>query len=220
MPLKRAVLPLLDRTEPLAAEVGAANTVVLRGGRRHGHNTDVPGLIAALAEQGVTRTFFPPGATVLILGAGATAGSALAAARGLGIGQVSVAARDPVRASDLLAAADRLGVKVTLTAFGAPVGGSPDLLISAVPAGAADRYAQRISGRALLPRCLIDIVYHPWPTPLAVTARQAGAAVADGFDLLLHQAAGQFELMTGKPAPLDAMRAAGLECLQAGQERR
>src|SRR6266581_9750496 len=54
MPLKRAVLPLLDATEPLAAEVGAANTVVFRGGRRHGHNTDVPGMIAALAEAGVT----------------------------------------------------------------------------------------------------------------------------------------------------------------------
>jgi len=215
MPLKRAVLPLLDRAEPLAAEVGAANTVVLRGGRRHGHNTDVPGLIAALAEQGVTGTFFPPGATVLILGAGATACSALAAARGLGIGEVSVAARDPARTSDLLAAADRLGVKVTLTAFGVSVGDPPDLLISAVPAGAADPYAQRISGRALLPRCLIDIVYHPWPTPLAVTARRAGFAVADGFDLLLHQAAGQFELMTGMSAPVEAMRAGGRGALQA-----
>jgi len=215
MPLKRAVLPLLDRTEPLAAEVGAANTVVLRGGRRRGHNTDVPGLIAALAEQGVTGTFFPPGATVLILGAGATARSALAAARGLGVGEVSVAARDPARASDLLATADRLGVKVTLTAFGAPVGDPPDLLISAVPAGAADQYAQRISGRALLPRCVIDIVYHPWPTPLAVAGRRAGAAVADGFDLLLHQAGGQFELMTGMSAPLETMRAAGRGALRA-----
>ncbi len=54
MPLKRAVLPLLDHTEPLAAEVGAANTVVFAAGRRHGHNTDVPGMIAALAERGVT----------------------------------------------------------------------------------------------------------------------------------------------------------------------
>jgi shikimate dehydrogenase len=213
MPLKRAVLPLLDRVEPLAAGVGAANTVVFTGGRRHGHNTDVPGAIAALAEQGVTGTFLPPGAAVLILGAGATACSALAAARGLGIGEVRVAARDPARASDLLAAAGRLGVKVTLTPFGEPVGDSPDLLISTVPAGAADPYAQRISGRALRPRCLLDIVYHPWPTPLAVAARQAGAAVADGFDLLLHQAVGQFELMTGRPAPLEAMRAAGLAAL-------
>src|SRR6266480_5424237 len=59
MPLKRAVLPLLDHIEPLAAEVGAANTVVFAAGRRHGHNTDVPGLLAALAERGVSRTSLP-----------------------------------------------------------------------------------------------------------------------------------------------------------------
>ncbi|HEX7268171.1 MAG TPA: shikimate dehydrogenase [Streptosporangiaceae bacterium] len=215
MPLKRAVLPLLDRIEPLAAEVGAANTVVLRGGRRHGHNTDVPGLIAALAEQRVTGASLAPGAAVLILGAGATARSALAAARALGVGEVTVAARDPARAGDLLAAADRLGVKVALSAFGAPTGDGPDLLISTVPAAAAEQYAQRIAGRALLPRCLLDIVYHPWPTPLAVAARQAGAGVADGFDLLLHQAVGQVELMTGRSAPLEAMRDAGLAALEA-----
>ena len=215
MPLKRAVLPLLDRIEPLAAEVGAANTVVLRGGRRHGHNTDVPGLIAALAEQRVTGASLAPGAAVLILGAGATARSALAAARALGVGEVTVAARDPARAGDLLAAADRLGVKVALSAVGAPTGDGPDLLISTVPAAAAEQYAQRIAGRALLPRCLLDIVYHPWPTPLAVAARQAGAGVADGFDLLLHQAVGQVELMTGRSAPLEAMRDAGLAALEA-----
>ena len=113
MPLKRAVLPLLDHIEPLAAEVGAANTVVFAAGRRHGHNTDVPGLLAALAERGITGTSLPPHPAVLILGAGATARSALAALRALSITQVTVAARDPARASDLLATADRLALKIT-----------------------------------------------------------------------------------------------------------
>jgi shikimate dehydrogenase len=215
MPLKRAVLPWLDRIEPRAAEVGAANTVVFAGGRRHGHNTDVPGAIAALAEQGVAGTFLPAGAAVLILGAGATACSALAAARGLGAGGANVAARDPARAGDLLAAAGRLGMKVTLIPFGEPADGSPDLLISTVPAGAADPYAQRIAARTLLPRSVLDVVYHPWPTPLAAAAAQMGAAVAPGFALLLHQAAIQVELMTGLPAPLEPMRAAGLAALAA-----
>ena len=80
MPLKRAVLPLLDHTEPLAAEVGGANTVVFSGGQRRGYNTDVPGMVAALAGAGVTA---PAGAT--ILGAGATACAALAALRALGL---------------------------------------------------------------------------------------------------------------------------------------
>jgi shikimate dehydrogenase len=163
----------------------------------------------------VAGTFLPAGAAVLILGAGATACSALAAARGLGAGGANVAARDPARAGDLLAAAGRLGMKVTLIPFGEPADGSPDLLISTVPAGAADPYAQRIAARALLPRRLLDVVYHPWPTPLAAAARQTAVTVADGFDLLLHQAAGQVELMTGSPAPLEPMRAAGLAAVEA-----
>jgi shikimate dehydrogenase len=183
MPLKRAVLPLLDHIEPLAAEVGAANTVVFAAGRRHGHNTDVPGLLAALA-----------------------------ALRALSITQVTVAARDPARASDLLATADRLGLKITLTSFDTPHD-SPDLLISTVPANAADLYAHRIAERTFRPRAVLDIVYDPWPTPLTTAARQAGAPVADGFDLLLHQAVGQFQLMTGSPAPLEPMRTAGLAAL-------
>ena len=212
MPLKRAVLPLLDHIEPLAAEVGAANTVVFAAGRRHGHNTDVPGLLAALADQGMTRASLPPTPAVVILGAGATACSALAALRALGITRATVAARAPARATDLLAAADRLRIKVTLTPFDAPRD-PPDLLISTVPAGAANPCAQQIAARTLPPRSVVNIVYHPWPTPLATAARQAGAAVADGFDLLLHQAAGQFQLMTGQPAPLDPMRTAGLAAL-------
>lgn len=212
MPLKRAVLPLLDHLEPLAAQVGAANTVVFTGGLRHGHNTDVPGMIAALAEA--AAPVLPPApAPVLILGGGATACSALAAVHGLGAEEAAVAVRDPARAGDLLAAADRLGMKITLTPFGEYPDPAPDLLISTVPSGAADAYAQRIAGRALAPQRLLDVVYHPWPTPLATAAQQAGVAVAGGFALLLHQAAGQVELMTGAPAPLEAMRAAGQAAL-------
>lgn len=217
MPLKRAVLPLLDQIEPLARSVGAANTVVFSGGERHGHNTDVPGMIAALAEAGVTpaKAGGPRPATVLILGGGATACSALAAARGLGVAQVTVAVRDPARAQDLLAAAARLGVAVTLTGFGLPQDDAPEVLISTVPAGAADIYAKRIAHRDLVPMHLLDVVYHPWRTALATAARQAGIPVAGGLDLLLHQAAGQVTLMTGKPAPLPAMRAAGESALRA-----
>ena len=109
MPLKRAVLPLLDVTEPLAADVGAANTVIFAAGARHGHNTDVPGMITALAAAGVSGS-----GPVLILGAGATACSALAAVRGFGAGEVTAVVRDPARAGELLAAAGRLGMTVRL----------------------------------------------------------------------------------------------------------
>jgi shikimate dehydrogenase len=204
MPLKRAVLPLLDRTEPLAAEVGGANTVVFAGGERHGYNTDVPGMVAALAEAGVTA---PAGAT--ILGAGATACAALAALRAAGLSAAVVHVRDEARAADLLAAARRLDMTVDLRPFGSQVRDG-ELLISTVPAGAADFYAERVVDGSVRPAAVLDVVYSPWPTFLAQAAAKTGAAVAGGFDLLLHQAARQFELMTGvEPAPLPAMRAAG-----------
>jgi shikimate dehydrogenase len=224
MPLKRAVLPLLDEAEPLVAEVGAANTVIFDGGRHHGYNTDVPGMIAALAESLPAREDGRPGSpaglargndpAALILGAGATACSALAAVRGLGIAGVTVAVRDPRRAGTLQAAAERLGLAVRLVSFDDPGVRAPGLLIATTPAGAADAYSQRIEAGVLSPRYVLDVVYHPWPTRLAAAAERSGAAVAGGFTLLLHQAARQFELMTGKPAPLEAMRAAGLAALR------
>ena len=209
MPLKRAVLPMLDRTDPLAHEVGAANTVVFAAGERRGHNTDVPGMVAALTEAGIAA----PLATVLIVGGGATACSALAAVQGLEAAKVTAAVRDPARATDLLAAARRLGVEVTLTRFDQPAVAAPDLLISTVPAGAANIYAERLSGGDLVPSHLLDVVYHPWPTALATAAGRAGVTVVGGFPMLLHQAAGQVALMTGKQAPVEAMRAVGLAAL-------
>jgi shikimate dehydrogenase len=204
MPLKRAVLPLLDWTEPLAVEVGGANTVVFADGQRHGYNTDVPGMVAALAEAGVTS---PPGAT--ILGAGATACAALATLRATGLTAGVVQVRDRARAGDLLAAARRLSMAVELRPFGTEVRDG-DLLISTVPAGAADFYAERAIAPRARPCAVLDVVYSPWPTPLAQAATQSGVTVISGFDLLLHQAARQVELMTGlHPAPLDPMRAAG-----------
>jgi shikimate dehydrogenase len=205
MPLKRAVLPLLDSTEPLAADVGGANTVIFAAGARHGYNTDVPGMITALAAAGLSSA-----GSVLILGAGATACSALAAVRGLGASEATVAVRDPARAGDLLAAAGRLGMTVRLAGPAQdPPGGSWHLLISTIPAGAADTHAERIRHGDLVPGAVLDVVYHPWPTQLSAAAEETGAAVISGFELLLHQAARQVELMTARIAPVAAMRRAG-----------
>ena len=203
MPLKLAVLPLLSHTEPLAADTGAANTVVFTpAGERRGYNTDVAGMLAALAGVGVGAA-----RSATILGAGGTARSALAALRELGLGEAVVLVRDQARAGDLLAAARRLGMAVDLRPF---TGGlrDGDLLISTVPAGASDIWAEQALVPGHLPCAVLDVVYHPWPTVLAQAALRAGIPVASGLDLLLHQAARQVELMTGHPAPLAAMRAA------------
>jgi shikimate dehydrogenase len=205
MPLKRTVMPLLHHVDPLAAATGGANTVVFRADGRHGYNTDVQGIIDALDEAGAPRP-----RSVTILGGGATACSALAAVSELGVAAVDVVVRDPSRAPDLTDAASRLGMRVQFASFdqlsvAAPV----DLLISTVPAGVADGYAAHVRSAGVAPAAVMDVVYHPWPTPLALAAAAAGSVVASGFALLLHQAAAQVELMTGKPAPLEAMRAAG-----------
>ncbi len=212
MPLKRAVLPLLDEVDPLAADVGGANTVTFAGRVCRGHNTDVPGMIAALTAAGVTAADISAAGPALILGGGATACSALASLRGLGAAGATVAVRDAARAADLLAAADRLGMAVRLTAFGDEehADRAPGLLISTVPAGAADGYAGRMLRAGGAPMAVLDAVYHPWPTRLAAAAAAAGAVTVSGFELLLHQAGPQVQLMTGRPAPLAVMRAAGL----------
>lgn len=205
MPLKRAVLPLLDHTDPMATATGGANTVIYRPEGRRGYNTDVGGIVDALAEAGVAA----PG-TVTILGAGATACSALAAAGELGVRAADVVVRDASRAAGLLAAAEHLRMRVRLRGFGdLEAGPLPALLISTVPAGAADSYAERTRHTHRAPATVLDVVYSPWPTRLAVAARESGSVVVGGFALLLHQACAQVELMTGKPAPLEAMRAAG-----------
>lgn len=201
MPLKRAVLGLLDHTEPLATEVGGANTVVFEPDGRHGYNTDVPGMVSALAEAGVTK---PAAAT--IVGAGATACAALAALRELGLGETVVLARG--QAGDLLAAARRLGMVADVRPLTTEIRDT-DLLISTVPAGASDFLAERHWFSPADPVAVLDVVYAPWPTPLAMAATKAGIPVASGADLLLHQAARQVELMTGcAEAPLPEMRAA------------
>ena len=194
MPLKQVVLPLLDDVSQLARDVTAANTVVLRDGRREGHNTDVAGILAALRESDVTRVRRP-----VVLGGGATARSALAALAALEAHEPLLVVRsEPV---ETLAAAERLGLRPTVVPLARDVVDGCDLLISTLPPGAADALAPFV-GRV---PALLDVVYDPWPTPLAAACP---GVVVSGATMLLHQAALQVELMTGHPAPLEAMRAA------------
>ncbi len=206
MPLKRAVLPLLDDAEPLVGEVGAANTVVLEGGWRRGFNTDVAGIVAVLHEAGITTA-----GNALVLGGGATACSALAALRRVGSDAVCVAVRSLDRARPVLTVAGRLGMQVTLVEFGPELASQRwQLLISTIPAAGTGTVVAQLRAGVLAADGVLDVVYDPWPTPLAAAAESAGSTVMSGFDMLVHQAAGQVELMTGQSAPVSVMRAAGL----------
>jgi shikimate dehydrogenase len=201
MPLKLAVLPLLSETEPLAEAVGAVNTVVPRSGGTSGTvgaNTDVPGMVAALGEAGVTSV-----GSATILGAGGTAQAALAALRELGQSHPTVLVRSVARAGALLAAAERLGVTPQVRPWPEAITDGTELVLSTVPAGAADGLSLPSSCRLVF-----DVVYAPWPTPLAEQARLAGAAIVSGLDLLVHQACGQVRLMTGREVGPEVLRAA------------
>jgi len=210
MPLKRAVLPLLDDLSELAAAVGAANTVVFDGVgrflRRRGENTDVPGMVAAITArrpEGVQRA--------VVLGAGGTAAAALAALRELGVDHSVVVVRDQARTGELRRCAERLGVAPTLVDWpGQAALSAADLIISTVPAGATDALA--LQSPAMAGQLLFDVLYEPWPTAFAAASLAGGAAVIGGLELLVQQAARQVELWTGRPAPVEAvtaMRAAG-----------
>lgn len=198
MPLKHAVLEVATAISPVAAAVGAANTLLPGADGWRADNTDVAGIVAALAEHAVAPD------SVTILGAGGTAQAVLAALLAFGIDECTVLVRDRSRTSRVLDTAERLGITVRAgqldggaTALGA------GLVVSTLPAGAADPFAQRAWSRG---QAVLDVVYAPWPTPLAARAASAGAKVVSGALMLLHQAAVQVTLMTGEEAPTDAMR--------------
>lgn len=190
MPLKRVALDVASTVSELAAATGAANTLVRRDDGWFADNTDVAGIVAALG---------PVRGRAVVLGAGGTAQAALAALRELGVDDVEVRVRDASRTADLRAAADRLGVAPRIReGFDLD---APDVVVSTLPKGAADA----VTGAA---GTVLDVVYAPWPTAFAAAAEAAGARVVSGLEMLLHQAVAQVALMTGRPGPVDAMRAA------------
>lgn len=211
MPLKRAVVPLLDELTDRAAQARAANTVVLEGGRRVGHNTDVPGAAAAIRER--TDLALP---SAVVLGGGATASSAVLALADLGCASVRVVVRDPARVQETLDAAGRhparpmVEVLTFREAAAATEALRPAIVVSTIPASAQGESVLRLARTAPV---LFDVVYDPWPTPLARLAAAEGRTLVSGLDLLVHQAALQVELMTGLRAPLGVMRRAGEQAL-------
>ncbi|MET9644191.1 shikimate dehydrogenase [Streptomyces syringium] len=210
MPLKRAVIPLLDGISATAESVEAVNTVLLTDdGRRLGDNTDIPGIAAALRERGARKV-----ASATVLGAGATASSALAALARICTGEVTAYVRSAERAAEMRHWGERLGVDVRTADWSrAAEGLGAPLVVATTPAGATDGLAAEVPEH---PGTLFDVLYEPWPTPLAAAWADRGGAILGGLDLLVHQAVLQVEQMTGCPtAPLAAMRAAGEAALAA-----
>jgi len=204
LPHKETLLRHLDGIDPLAEQIGAVNTVVVRGGGRlYGYNTDYVGILRAL--QGALRLH---ASRVLLVGAGGAA-RAVAFALATAGAYVSVAARRPAAARALARAVSgealpRAGLRhqrfdaiVNCT----PVGQSPE----------ADESPLRAA--ELNCRVVVDLVYYPRRTKLLRLARRRGCRVVPGFEMLVEQGAAQYEIWTGLRAPVAAMRRAVLACL-------
>ena len=214
MPGKKAALAVAASASDRARRLGVANTLVRADGGWAADCTDVDGVSGALRGAGVRSVPTIAAGTVdaVLLGAGGTASAAVGALYDLGTEAVTLVVRDPARAEDTLAAARAYGMACRALRFDEVRDddlGQAKALISTTPAGAVDDALAACLVGALPPWAVVlDAVYHPWPTPLAAAAARRGLAVATGLDMLLHQAFGQVEQFTGRPAPRAAMHAA------------
>jgi shikimate dehydrogenase len=199
MPHKADVAGAVDRLSPVAAALGAVNTVVPDDGDLVGESTDGAGLLAALATG---HSFEPSGRRCLVLGAGGAARAAVLALAAAGASQVTVVAR---RYEQAAAAAGLAGASGRPGAVSDAAGA--DLIINATPV--ADRLPLGLVAEHLNPgQLVVDLLYDPPVTALAEAASRRGATVANGVGMLVHQAALSFKLWTGEEMPFDVVETA------------
>lgn len=206
MPLKHEVLPLLAERSDLVEISGAANTVLLTLDGPRGFNTDVAGIVGALADHGVSDVD-----TVHVIGTGNTASSAFLAAARLGASRVLISGRSLDGIAALERLGDRLGVHTEWRLYGSHVPVRSDLVINTLPGDVDPEDVPE----ADLGEVLMEVPYDPWPTPRAARWVERDGLVVSGLEMLLHQAIGQVRIfVTGveggaldrEEAVIDAMR--------------
>jgi shikimate dehydrogenase len=199
MPGKFAALHFADERTDRAELVGSANTLLRTPRGWRADNTDIDGVMGALG----TAT-----GRAVVSGSGGTAPAAIVALAELGVGDITVVARNPDKAARLVELATRVGAAARFCDLdGSAVADrvtAAGVLVSTLPADVARRYSDVFAGAPVL----LDAIYDPWPTPLAAAVAAAGGRVISGLQMLLHQAFAQVELFTGLPAPREAMIAA------------
>jgi len=225
IPYKEAVLPLVDVVDPMAARIGAVNTIVHRDEYLYGYNTDAPGLLRALVEQGVGRQLENAGVslkgyTAVLLGAGGAARSAAFALASASIDDLTIVNRNLERAQQLAAEVqqDSACQVFSLSNPDFLIPRPTSLIINATPVGmhVSNRQAEETEDVSPLPAevlarfdagtFVLDMIYNPVQTQLLRQARNLGLRAANGLSMLLHQGALAFTLWTGQPAPLEIMR--------------
>jgi len=219
IPYKEKVMQLVDECDPFATRVGAINTIVNRGGRLFGYNTDAPGFITALIEFDA-HPFDCAGKKVVILGTG---GAARAAAMGLiekGVGELVLLGRTEAHLQNILHHLIKISVNITESThikwalFGYPEVSeflsNADLVVNATPIGLKEDDSTLLIDVNVLPvtTLVMDMIFNPPLTLLLRTARAHGCQVLNGLSMLLYQGALAFELWTGRPAPIQVMQEA------------
>jgi 3-dehydroquinate dehydratase / shikimate dehydrogenase len=213
MPLKRDVMPLLERTDPLSAKIGSVNTILrAQDGKFYGFNTDVAGIVQPLERRLALKN-----AKVLVLGAGGAARAAVFGCRDKGA-EVFILNRTPETAQKLARQSGSKTIKrdaVAKTHF--------DVIINATPIGMAGTSAKNaptspLAAAEINARYVFDLVYNPVETPFLRLARQKGIPVITGVEMFIQQGARQFEIWTGKPAPEEEMLRVVLHSLRQSME--
>ena len=206
VPHKQAVIPHLDRLDPLAGKIGAVNTVVVEDGKLAGYNTDAAGFLEPLTPLLGQRHLFR---MARILGAGGAARAVAHALWSRGF-ELVIAARDVGKARALRAEFDAEdGRAVALDHFAAPTDfafddrqGILDLIVNTTPLGMSGQPPLAFDFSHAPPGAIVyDAVYAPLETPLLAEARERGHPVIDGLSMLIGQAAAAFELFFAAPAP-------------------
>lgn len=195
MPLKREIVPMLDSLDETAALTGAVNTVLFGEDALTGFNTDVAGLMQPLQDAGTSQPTH-----VLILGAGATAGSALTAAVRLGASSITIAARDVQKAQTMRGLAQAQGAWIEISSLEDISDIDADVVINTVPGGAAAEL--HFTARQRRASVLFDVIYDPWPSVLASRWSENGGRVIPGIEMLLAQALRQVRLFFGGDADM------------------
>lgn len=203
IPHKRAVIPLLDRVHPLAAEVGAVNTVRFGAdGSATGFNTDIPGFLADLQFRGRVS---PEGRRVMVLGCGGVGRALAFACARAGAKELLLANRTAAKAAELAAELGASSVPSEPGAWDAAAAGC-DLVVQCTPCGLKPGDVSPLTARAFHPgQVLYDVVYTPPVTPTMRIAEAAGAVTVNGLGMLVRQGAEAFRLWTGHESDLPAM---------------
>lgn len=209
IPHKERILRYLDDCDPLAAAIGAVNTVVVRGrGRLYGYNTDYVGVLRALEPRIPLQ-----GSRVLVLGAGGVA-RAVAFALAHGGTSVCVWARRHNRAKSLARAVGGEAIE-----RGRLKSEFFDAIVNATPVGMYPKISESpLDGRELNCRLVFDTIYHPRVTKLLQIAARRKIETVSGVEMFVAQGAAQWEIWTGQRAPIGVMRRAVVRALKDAEK--